>query len=263
MSGTKKADEELEHARQMIALMKLEIAGEPEKRERPDFFLRLAGGRKIGLEVTRALDPFRATGRGARNRMKQRVREGLASKGVVVWVNISASEGVFGVLNREPKTLIRDADAIVALAAGCGHELKGEWICWEWLDEEEDEDPPEWQEPREMDSNTRDLGPTGVTHVERVMVHRSDELHVTWSSSHIGANGASLVQTAIDKKIAKLGDYKLADADEHWLLVVGSTGTGGSIEIDEVAGREFVSPFARTIFLERFGSHCLELRTRT
>ena len=50
-------------------------------------------------------------------------------------------------------------------------------------------------------------------------------------------------------------------ADEIWLLVVGSTGTGGALFLDDAQGRTFTSPFEKTIFLECYEGRCTWLNT--
>ena len=48
--------------------------------------------------------------------------------------------------------------------------------------------------------------------------------------------------------------------DEQWLLVVGSAGDGGTLDISDAEG-EFTSLFDRTFFLETFQDECVELMT--
>lgn len=47
----------------------------------------------------------------------------------------------------------------------------------------------------------------------------------------------------------------------QWLLVVGSTTAGGTLDISDADG-EFTSPFDRTLFVECFEDKCVELRIR-
>jgi hypothetical protein len=60
---------------------------DPFKRERPDFCLTLADGRRTGLEVVRVVDEGIAAGRGAKKKMNARVTAGLTSAGANAHIN--------------------------------------------------------------------------------------------------------------------------------------------------------------------------------
>ena len=68
----------------MIRLLDLEIDGEPTKRERPDFLVKLRDGRIVGIELVRALDEQIASGRGTRSRIKRQVHDALKAAGINV-----------------------------------------------------------------------------------------------------------------------------------------------------------------------------------
>ena len=62
--------EELAHVNEMIRLLGLEVEASPgSDDERPDFRFTLKGGRKIGLEHTRAVDRDLQVGRGVPARL--------------------------------------------------------------------------------------------------------------------------------------------------------------------------------------------------
>jgi CO dehydrogenase/acetyl-CoA synthase gamma subunit (corrinoid Fe-S protein) len=67
-----------------------------------------------------------------------------------------------------------------------------------------------------------------------------------------------LIQAAIDHK--SIADYSMPGA-ESWLLVVGSAGTGGTLDTSDARG-QFTSPFVKTVFLECFSGDCVVLQTR-
>jgi hypothetical protein len=67
-----------------------------------------------------------------------------------------------------------------------------------------------------------------------------------------------LIEDAIRNKEQKLPDYRACGAAEIWLLVVGSAGNGGAIDIHDARGA-FSSTFDKLIFLELFEERCVVL----
>jgi hypothetical protein len=83
---------------------------------------------------------------------------------------------------------------------------------------------------------------------------------VTWSLQGDGQH-SDIVQRAINDKAQQLATYRQCGADEIWLLVIGSAGTGGALFVDDVDDRVFTSLYDRTIFLELFERKCVVLNT--
>ncbi len=92
------------------------------------------------------------------------------------------------------------------------------------------------------------------------MVRPYKEPLTTASGTSLG-QPASIIQAAIDEKASLLPEYSKSGYDVQWLLVVGSTTDGGTLDISDAEG-EFTSLFERTFFLERFEDKCVELRSR-
>lgn len=72
---------------------------------------------------------------------------------------------------------------------------------------------------------------------------------------------SDIVQEAINSKAGDLPVYRQCGADEIWLLIVGSAGTGGALFIEDVEDYMFTSPYDRTVFLELFEGRCMVLNT--
>lgn len=257
-----KADE-LRDVLEMIDLLPLDVSGPPIEHERPDFRLVLASGRRIGLEHTRAIDGTIAPASGVADRLRNRVQQGLVEAGIPAHINFTISEGAAAVLNSMRRELAAEVAALVKLAGDALAEplADGEsWKRYEILDDiVNHEGEVVWRDPARA-RGVRDLARTGVEFCSAVMV-RPD--HAPFAGCNRTAHGqrANIIQDAIDDKAELLDVYRQSGDDEQWLLVVGSARTGGALDIHEADG-EFISPFDRTIFLERFEGACVELRTR-
>jgi hypothetical protein len=273
---------ELLHAEALLRLMpELGVIGEPEPRERPDFRLVLASGGSVGLEHVRAIDRRIAAGNGAIEKINERVLAGMVSAGTNASVVVSMDDGAAALLaTKEMKPqLAVEIEAIVRLAkaalddapsrksrierrrAARGLEVPiSPWRHYErfkpdiMLD-----DIVCWRDAR-RDDGSYDLEGRAIEFATAVMVRPDDEPNVGRSGSSWG-QPPTIIQEAIDKKAAKLEDYRAAGYDAQWLLVVGSAATGGTLDISAADG-EFASPYDRTFFFETFADECVELRTR-
>ena len=257
MTRPEALSEEREQLTDMIRLLGLELEGEPIKRERPDFMLRLRTGRTIGVELVRALDERIAAGRGTRFRIKKLVQAELASAAINAWVHVRLNEHTAGYLNTRPDLLRREITAIVELARRTmENKPEPRWHNFEWIDHEYEELVGR---PRYRQRDTGDLQGTGIEHADAVDVHPWNEPIVTWSAFG-GGQRPSIVQDAIDDKATDLSTYRQCGADEIWLLVIGSSGTGGALLVEEVEDRTFTSPYDRTVFLELYQGRCILLK---
>ena len=256
---------ELAQVREMIAqLPELGVVGEPAERERPDFCLTLATGKHIGLEVVRAMDEGIAAGKGAIKKINKRVLGGLRADAVNALVVYSMTEGAAAVLatNGMKKQLAAEVAALVKLAKKALTESanRGAWRKYQYFDDiVNDEGEVCWRDP-DRDRGAHDLEGSGIEFSSSVMIMPSNEPHA--GSTGLGTGQPrSILQDAINEKAGLLDEYRKTGYDEQWLLVVGSDGTGGSLDISDATDDEFVSPFNRTFFLESFEEICVELRT--
>ena len=260
---TAKADE-CAHVREMLELLNHDLRGEIVQQETPDFRLMLTDGRRIGLEHTRAVNEAIARGRGAKSRLESMGQQGLEKAGLLAHVNVSLSEGAAAALNAEPAVLRTEVAAIVELARAAlllpEEEGAGGWRRFVQFEDDmvADDGTVVWRDP-DRQRGPRDLEDYGIR-CTAVMVRPYKSALVTCSGSGF-AQGPAIVQAAIDDKAEHLASYRASGDDEQWLLIVGSTGAGSALDTEHVRG-EFVSPFDRTIFLELFARHCIDLRTR-
>jgi hypothetical protein len=258
MTRTALATEEGDQLDAVLRLLGLKTEGEPVKRESPDFLVTLEDGRTIGLEVVRALDEYIAGGRGARSRIKREVLARLKTAWIDAWVNVRLREQTAGVLNRDAKALGREIDAIVALARKTvSTASESRWYYFEWIDHEFEEAMSHRRHGR---NGAEDLTGTGIEYADTVMIYPGKKPMVTWRTFSDGQR-AYIVQDAIDDKSAKLPTYRSIGAREIWLLVVGSSGTGGALFVSDVEDVPFESPFDKTVFLEQFEGKCAVLKT--
>ena len=72
--------------------------------------------------------------------------------------------------------------------------------------------------------------------------------------------GPGAIQAAIDHKAPKLDGYRGFTADRHWLLIVGGLPVSGFVTAADATSQRFVSPFHRTVFLDR-GEQCVYVDT--
>jgi hypothetical protein len=211
------------------------------------------------------MDEGIAAGRGARKKIKHRVLAGLVAEGVNVQMVFSITEGAAAVLATRGMKPQLDAEvsSLVKLAKAALAEPGGEnspWRSYQWFDDIVDgQGTVCWRDP-DRDRGSSDLEGRGVEFCTAVMVRPMNEPHVGWTGSGSG-QPASIIQEAINEKAALLPEYRKTGYEEQWLLVVGSDGTGGSLDVSDAEG-EFTSPFERTFFLESFENVCVELRAR-
>ena len=265
MTRPEDKEKELQYARDMIRLLpQLGVAGDPAGRERPDFGLTLAGGRSAGLEIVRARDQEIAAGRGAKIKMKKRVVAGLIAQRVNAHVNFSISDGAAGVLAAHSMKLKLAAEiaALVKIAKDALVDAPSPGSVWRRYRRFDDIVDATgfvcWRDP-DRDRGSHDLDGRCIEFCTAVMVRPHDVPLATCTGTSLGQS-SSIIQRAIDDKATELAEYQKSGYEEQWLLVVGSTGEGGTLDISDAEG-EFVSPFHRTFFLDTFGDECVALKT--
>lgn len=260
-------EEELRYARDMIRLLpQLAIIGGPTGfGESPDVGLTLGGSRSAGLEVVYARDEGIAAGRGAKIKMKKRAVAGLIDENVKAHINFSISDGAAGVLATRlmKSNLAAEIAGLVNLAKAALVDTPIQGSVWRRYRRFDDDIVDDtgfvcWHDP-DRDRGSHDLDGRGVEFCTAVMVRQHHKPLATCTGTSFGQS-PSIIQEAIDNKAKKLAAYLKSDYDEQWLLVVGSTGEGGTLDISDAEG-EFTSPFHRTFFLETFGDACVELKT--
>jgi hypothetical protein len=259
-------DQELRYARDMIRLLpQLLVVGDPVPRERPDFGLTLVDGRRAGLEIVRAMDQGIAAGRGAKIKMKKRVTAALGADGVSAQINFSISDGAAGVLaaHSMKAKLTAEIGGLVKLAKDALSDPPSPgsvWRRYQWFDDIVDDTGFVcWRDP-DHDRGSHDLDGRGIEFCTAVMVRPHDKPLATCSGTSSG-QPRSIIREAIGEKSGLLAEYRKSGYDEQWLLVVGSAGDGGTLDISDAEG-EFTSAFDRTFFLETFADECVELITR-
>lgn len=252
-------DEERAYVDRMIALRELDVAEGPTKQDppRPDYWLRLADGRRIAVEVTKALETdVEAGNRGARPRLKRMINEALTKEALNVHVHVSIP--IYWASQLENSEIARaNVDAIVALARRVATTESDEWFKYE--DVEDGESSPVHSRTRRRRQYAGDLHSKGIRHIDWIMIAHADEPTVTTGGGAMGG-GPHVIQYAIDEKRVKFSRYLVDNADECWLLVVGSAGST-PLDVSVTERRSFTSPFACTLFLELFEDKCVELQT--
>ena len=240
MTRSTDIEQERDQLEKMIRLLGLEVEGGPVKRERPDFLITLRGRRTVGIELVRAFDEYIAAGRGARARINRALHDRLAKAGINAGVNVGLDDDTAAALNGDRNALDREVKAIFELV----HRTMSDET-----------------ESRRYDFERIDLQGTGVERADAVRIYRRDEPLVTWSGLGDGQS-SNVVQDAINGKAGDLPVYRQCGANEIWLLVIGSAGTGGALFIDDVDDVVFTSPYDKTIFLELFEERCTVLNTK-
>ena len=148
-----------------------------------------------------------------------------------------------GSMNSRPDLVESNAGKIVELACEAIPASSGEWVHF----------------GTRFSDDPGSLESRGIEWISRVSITRSEEEQpIVWIGGPGNMKDHTLVQNAIDDKAELLSTYR-TDVDEHWLLVVGSERTGGSLFVEQVAHVAFASPFARTLFLELFERKCVVL----
>lgn len=92
-------EQEREQFDAAIRLRAIEVDGDPVEQESLDFVFNLRDGRRIGLEIVRALNEEIASGRGTRSRIKRQVFDALMAAGLNAGVNVRLNEHTAGWLN--------------------------------------------------------------------------------------------------------------------------------------------------------------------
>ncbi|HTR53696.1 MAG TPA: hypothetical protein VMJ10_23540 [Kofleriaceae bacterium] len=238
---------EREQLDMMIALLPVRDVVDVIPGESPDFRIVLDEGKIVGVEIVRALNAVVASGAGTRMRLKAKIRTALRERGVPAIVGISFPTSLAGAMNARPDLVDSNAENIVKLACDLIPARRGEWV---HIGTRFSDDPGS-------------LESRGINWIERVSIARAEgDDAIVWIGGPGNIEQPDLVQEAIDDKAELLPTYA-RDVHAHWLLVVGSERTGGSLFVDQVEGRTFTSPFARTLFLELFQKKCVELVTRS
>jgi hypothetical protein len=211
------------------------------------------------------MDQGIAAGRGAKAKMKKRVVAGLVAEGVNAQINFSISDGAAGVLaaHSMKSELADEIAGLVKIAKDALDDAPSPGSVWRryqrFDDIVDDTGFVCWRDP-DRDRGSYDLDGRGIEFCTAVMVCAHDEPLATCAGTSFG-QPSSIIQEAIDEKAELLAEYLKAGYNEQWLLVVGSAGDGGTLDISDAKG-EFRSPFDRTLFLETFEGECVELKTR-
>lgn len=259
--SNKEADEanELRWAETALALRRITTDGPLERyREnaRPDFHFTRRG-RRIALEVVRAIDNPVARGRGAVNDIERVLGTLLREASIRVDVKLRLSEGEAAVLHGRAdrgRVIEANAHAIVKLAREVA-------AAQEMVFRRFTTRTPVRPLRRGIDDPRR-LPMLGIDLVDTVMIRPHAETNVAVKGS-AQPWGAGLIQKVIDDKNRKLATYRKTGDEEYWLLVVGSVGRASNFDVSVTEGVTFESDFDRTLFLELWQEKCVRLTTRS
>lgn len=173
-----------------------------EEGERPDFRIRFADGRRIGLEHTRAtVESIRADG-AAQQRFAGAVTDSLRTANINLEVLIWFYENHNAVIERKASA---DSSARLVSVAQKVHQQRG---------------LPKAIEMAELDQ-------LGIKGIRRVDFFEADVASVSISRSAV-LQGARLVETCMSDKDDKLRSYRQMEPvlDAYWLLIVSGDGFG-------------------------------------
>src|SRR5262245_61846030 len=103
----------------LLAIREVELRGEPKamKPPLPDFELTLANGRRVGLEVTEAVDPeVAAAWHGAGAQLREEVTRRLKERSITAFVTVAIDIDSLSALQRSPRYLNDTADKVAERA---------------------------------------------------------------------------------------------------------------------------------------------------
>jgi hypothetical protein len=259
MTQSKQMTDETRWVSAMAEMLGLELLDGPKSQDppRPDVVLTLIDGRRIAVEVTEAMDEATRKGYdGARELIVRLVTEGMKERGLAATVHLSIPLGFLPVLGGLPGKAQRELSSRIIELAGeaLAMPLKTGTRGSVFADDPEDR-------PRRPNLQfVGDLRSRAISYFRWITVSPSSDVRVSTGTGGTGS-GQSVIQEAIDRKAEKRGRYDLSGIHELWLLVVGSTGTGGSLDIHVAERNTFSSPFAQTFFLECWEEKCIRLTT--
>lgn len=226
-------ENELRDVLDTIKLLPLDVAEAPiegEEGKEPDFRLVLTDGRRIGLEHTRARDNNLAPAGAVQQRIQRAILARLAAAGVDVRFRLPPATAAF--LNSQPDATEAVIAAIVDIARDYIATNPGDdWQKWEPLDDDIDYGNGMVERDLRRDQGVHDLRDRGIQHVTFVAVRRRSPSCVIWGHQ-TNRQSDRIIQDAINHKSNKLEVYRQAGDHAQWLLVVGSTGPGGELDID-------------------------------
>lgn len=223
MTRPEQVAEELRVVEKLVRFLQLPLAAAPTPCEPPlpDFELRLADGRSIGLEVTEAPDPeVAAAWLGTGRRFEDLIKAALRRQGLTARVSGSVHvEDLIGLRGAGLKPAAENVAAVIArrLPAGFGPTTGSKF--------------------------------PGLGYLGFLAAEPAPNVDVAFAT--VGDPlGPDVIQLAIDRKAPKVSGYRGLAASEHWLLVVGGATFSGYVTVEDAMSRTFHSPFDRTVFLD-------------
>lgn len=236
MTRAEQEEREARHVLAMLAGLRLAIVDQAKKMAPPlpDFEVQLADGRRVGVEVTEAVDrDVAAAWGGAGARLEREVVRCLEREAPTMAATAYLHVEALLDLERDPRLLEATAAKIAAIAR-----VKS----------------PGGLAP----TNGGKLGLSGLRHLE---LQRADRPWASICSSAMPL-GWPVIQRAIDQKVGKLDGYRALGAHEYWLLVVGGRVLSGYVGMPDAQGRVFESSFDQTVFLDSSEGSSVMLETR-
>jgi hypothetical protein len=224
---------------EMVERLGLDLDGDPipHKPPAPDMELRLRDGRTVGLEVIEAhSEKLAGAWKGTSRVVARRITEELRAQSVNASVPFRIDDDTAMLLVSRRRELERTARLIAEYARDV---LSG---AEQWFSQAQ--------------AQRR-----GIEYVDLLDVRLADALGPEAALvMTTGPLGPGVIQAAIEKKKRKLASYREFNASEYWLLIVGGLPVSGYVTAGDAASARFVSPFDKTVFLDR-GSECIDLDT--
>lgn len=168
-----------------------------EAMESPDYLLRLADGRKIGLEITRLANPVDEAHVAEIRRFREEIEEALRRNGLNVFLMISFEDSDPNVKNSRKRA--NTIAAIVEAIQRTGKSGTAPFFLFKG-----------------------DLIDMGLSGIDEVSISPCDEPTIADAYWSWGKNVRSVIENAVRDKERLLPSYKIncGDSDEFWLLMV-------------------------------------------
>lgn len=233
-------EDERRFVAEMVQRLGLDLECEPiqQRPPNPDMELRLRGAHTVGLEVIEAhSEELIAAFRGTSQVVARRITAELRAQSVNADVPFRIDADTAAHLVSRRRELDRTARLIAEFARDV---LSG-------------------SEPWFSQAQAQRRG---IAYVDLLAVNPATPVFGPAAVPVMSTEplGTGLIQAAIEKKKPKLAGYRGFSASEYWLLIVGGLPISGYVTADDAASQRFVSPFDKTVFLDR-GSQCIYLDT--
>lgn len=234
-------EDERDFIAEMVQRLRLDLEQDfvQMKPPKPDAELRVRGVGIVGIEVIEAhSQKLSEMWNRARRIVEERINEELHAQGVQASVVFKLDDGDASVLLAARRRVLDETARSVAEFA---------------------RDVVSGAEPWFSKSRAQQRG---IKHVKLIRVEAASRLVAGAACVTVAPPlGPGVIQAAIMKKGKKLTGYRQSfPASKYWLLIVGGLPVSGYVTAADAVLERFVSPFDKTVFLDR-GSRCIVLDT--